>query len=344
MTEKNNLSPTPASQDTMMQLIMGGAVTQFIGTAVKLGIPDVLKQGAVSAEEVAEQCNLRAGETYRFLRGLSVIGVVAELEQKKFSLTPVGQWLRSDIPGSFKPLAMMHSGIWSSQTYANLDHTLKTGESAFQKTFGCHMFEWLSENPDIGELFGRAMSTYSGMEIALVVDTYDFSGANCIVDVGGSHGDLLSMILANTPDVRGILFDMPAVVEEAKSYVSNDIAQRIDFVGGSFFETVPTGGDIYMLKHILHDWNNAKAANILQNVVNAMSPGGRVLVIEQGITPPGVPGPGKMLDLSMMILTEGGMERTSEQHRELFENAGLKYVQTIQTKGSVAIFEAVYPD
>jgi len=122
------------------------------------------------------------------------------------------------------------------------------------------------------------------------------------------------------------------------------MAQRMNLVGGNFFESVPSGGDIYPLKHILHDWNDLKAASILKNVARAMKPGARVLVIEQGITPPGVPGPGKILDLSMMILTEGGMERTPEQHRALFESAGLTYVQTIQTQGPISIFEAVCPE
>ncbi|MBN2525712.1 MAG: methyltransferase [Deltaproteobacteria bacterium] len=343
MTDNNNSPSGPTAQETLMQMIMGGTVTQFVGTAVKLGIPDVLNDARMSAEEVARQCSTREEETYRFLRGLSAIGVVNEHDERHFSLTPVGKWLRSDIPGSFKPMAMMHSGLWSGQVFANLAHTIKTGESAFGKTFGCGLFEWLSRDPKMVELFGQGMSTFSSMEIALVVDGYDFSGVDCIVDVGGSHGDLLSAILANTKDVRGILFDTPDTIKAAKSYLTMDMAERITLTSGDFFESVPKGGDIYLLKHVLHDWDNEKASAIMQNVAEAMKKGGRVLVIEQGITPPGVFGPGKMMDVSMMALTDGGMERTPEQHKQIFESAGLEFVRTIHTSGSISIFEAIRP-
>lgn len=329
-------------QETIMSLIMGASVTQFIGIAVNLGIPNILKEKTLTSTDIATQCDTRQEETYRFLRGLSCIGILNEHAERAFSLTPVGMWLRSDIPGSFDALTMMHSAVWSGDVYANLEHTLKTGENAFRKTYSCSMFEWLTQHPESEAIFGRAMSTYSGMEVAMVIETYDFTGSQCIVDIGGGHGMLLAAILKESPDAHGILFDMKEVVEHAQLHLNDtDISPRLTCVGGDFFDEIPTGGNVYLLKHILHDWDNHRASQILKNVAAAMPQKARLLVIEQGITPPGIPGPGKMLDLSMMTLTEGGMERTPEQHKALFESAGLTYTQTIYTKGPITLFEAV---
>lgn len=342
MSNTQNHHTQLSSKETIMSLIMGGAVTQFIGTAVKLGIPDVLKEGPMTSADVAQKCQTRQEETYRFLRGLSAIGLLEERENKVFSLSAVGEWLRSDIPGSFQPLAVVNSSEWNNNTYLNLDHTIKTGESAFQKTYGCDMFEWLTQNPEVGDLFGRAMSTYSGMEVSMVTDSYDFLGSQCIVDIGGSHGVLLCAILDKTPAAKGILLDTPKMIAGAKSRVCESFSSRLKFHSGDFFKSVPRGGDIYLLKHILHDWDDERCTQILQNIVDAMTPGGKILVIEQGITPPGIPGPGKMLDLSMMTLTEGGMERTPKQHQALFESVGLRHSNTIHTQGPISIFEATY--
>lgn len=331
-----------SSQETAMSLIMGGSVTQCIGIAVKFGIPDMLRDQALTANTIATQCGTRSDETYRFLRGLSCIGILEEHAEQTFSLTSVGKWLRSDIPGSFDALAMMHSTVWSSTVYANLEHTLKTGENAFKKTYGYSMFEWLTKHPEAEALFGRAMSTYSGMEVAMVVNTYDFTGSDCIVDIGGGHGMLLAEILKESPNSAGILFDTKDVIELAQQHLKNaEISARLTFSSGDFFDTIPADGDVYLLKHILHDWDNERATIILKNIVAAMPQKAKLLVIEQGITPPGIPGPGKMLDLSMMALTEGGRERTPEQHQALLEKAGLTYTQTIHTEGPITIFEAV---
>ena len=343
MSNTESSSPSPSPQETIRSLILGGTITQFIGIAVRLGIPDILRSGSKGSNDIAGSCGTRPEETYRFLRCLSCVGILKEHAEQVFSLTPIGQLLRSDIPGSFDALAIMHSSVWSGEVFANLEHTLKTGENAFKKTYGCNMFEWFAKHSEAGALFGRAMSTYSSMEVPMVMDAYDFTGCRCIVDIGGGHGMLISAILNKIPDITGILLDTPEVVAHTQSSLKDsELASRLKLVAGDFFESVPRGGDVYLLKHVLHDWDDTRAKHILQNIASAMSPNAKLLVIEQGITPPGVPGPGKMLDLSMMALTEGGMERTPEQHRALFESVGLTYSQTIHTKGPISIFEAIY--
>jgi hypothetical protein len=179
------------------------------------------------------------------------------------------------------------------------------------------------------------------MEVDLVLGAYDFARARHVVDVGGGHGLLLARVLAAAPQARGTLFDQPDVVKHAAAALSKmDLAVRCEVMGGDFFTRVPAGGDLYLLKHILHDWDDERAGRILDAVARAMSPGTRLLVIEQGIAEPGVPNPGKIMDVIMLTLLEGGRERTAQQHAALFEKAGLRFVREIRTPGPITLFEA----
>ena len=324
----------------MMNYILGNPVSQMLGAAAELGIPAELAAGPKTAEAVAKSVGSLPEPTYRLMRALTTLGVLAETERREFSLTPLGECLVPGRPGSFDALAKMNSRAWMAGAYAELVHSLKTGQAAFNKRHGKSLFEWLPEQPAEEQLFGQAMSTFSGMEVELVLAAYDFSRARHVVDVGGGHGMLLSRILAAAPAARGTLFDLPEVVEQGKaSFVDASLHARCEVIGGSFFELVPQGGDLYLLKHILHDWDDAKALALLEVVAKAMSPGSRLLVIEQGITPPGVPGPGKLMDVIMLMLLEGGRERTPEQHGALFERVGIRLERTIATPGPITLFE-----
>jgi hypothetical protein len=233
----------------------------------------------------------------------------------------------------------MGGSAWCSQPFAELKHSLSTGESGFRKRNGHSLFDWLSQHPEEEELFGHAMSTFSGLEVELVLGAYDFARATNIVDVGGGHGLLLSRVLESVPGARGVLFDGPRVAQAAKpKWLESALSNRCEVVAGDFFEEVPSGGDLYLLKHILHDWDDQQAVKILANVRRAMKPKARVLVIEQGLAPPGVPSPGKVMDVIMLALTDGGRERGADDQRKLFERAGLQFEREIATPGPITLF------
>ena len=328
-----------SAQQALMGMLLGIPVAHAIAAAAELGIFSRLAAGVQTAKELAEQVGTLPDPTYRLLRALSSLGVIEEAADNTFSLSEMGRWLLPNVPGSFDSLARMNGSSWGSAPFSELAHSLKTGESAFKKCHGKGMFEWLSQFPEREELFGNAMSTFSGMEVELVLAAYDFGNAGTVVDVGGGHGMLLSRILETVPASRGVLFDLPRVVERAKNgWFSPELSRRCEVLAGDFFERVPGGGDLYVLKHILHDWDDARALRILENVRDAMKPGVRLLVIEQGLAPPGVASPGKLMDLIMLALLEGGRERRADEHAHLFAKAGLTFEREITTPGPIRLF------
>jgi hypothetical protein len=340
------MSQSPAASvppaQIMMNYVLGNPVSRMIGAAAELGIVRELGAGPKSAEQVARAVGTQPDTTYRLLRALGALGVLEENAKREFSLTPVGECLLPDRPGSFDALAKLNNSAWITGAYAEIVHAVRTGGSGFDKHHGKGFFDWMAEHPAEQQLFGQAMSTFSGMEVELVLGAFDFSHARHVVDVGGGHGLLLSRVLEAAPEARGTLFDRAEVAARAKStFVDPKIRARCEVMGGDFFELVPRGGDVYLLKHILHDWDDERASAILAAVSKAMSPGARVLVIEQGIAAPGVPNPGKVLDLVMLMLLEGGRERTAAEHAALFERAGIRFQREITTPGPITLFEGV---
>jgi hypothetical protein len=329
-------------EQIMMNFVLGIPVSQMIATAAELGIPAQLGGGPKSAAEIARAVGTDAEPTYRLMRGLSALGIFEERAHQEFALTPVGECLLPDRPGSFHALARLNAAAWMAPVYGELVHALRTPESAFHKHHDKGLFAWLAEHSAEQELFGHAMSTFSGMEVELVLGAYDFSRARHVVDVGGGHGMLLGRILGAAPEARGTLFDQPDVAKQAKPALESlGVASRCEVMGGDFFTRVPANGDLYLLKHILHDWDDDRADRILGSVAAAMSTGARLLVIEQGIAEPGIPNPGKVMDVIMLTLLEGGRERTAKQHAALFEKAGLRFEREIRTPGPITLFEGV---
>jgi hypothetical protein len=251
----------------------------------------------------------------------------------------LGRLLRKDAPCSFAPLTLNNAAPWGAEVSWTLLHTMKTGESGFRRRFGKSMFEWLSEHPDDERLFSEGMSTFSGLEIDSILASYDFSRHASAVDVGGAHGDLLEALLKAQPQMTGVLFDVPSVVARAEKITrAKGVEGRCSFVGGDFFSSVPSGRDLYILKHILHDWDDERALRILRNVESAMPPGGRLLIAEQGIAPPGIPNPGKLLDVVMLSLLESGRERSAEDFASLLARAGLALERVVPTSGPITLF------
>jgi hypothetical protein len=322
-----------------MALLMGNYTLQMLATAVRMGIFDQLSEAPTGAEAVAEQSRTLPDPTYRLMRALTVIGALIELPERRFTLGPLGKLLRRDAPCSFAPLTLNNAAPWAAEVSWTLLDSMKTGQSGFRSRFGKSLFEWLSEHPEDERLFSESMSTFSGVEIGSILGSYDFSRHHRVVDVGGAHGALLDALLEAQPHLHGTLFDAPSVVERAaKISRSAGIASRCSFVGGDFFESVPPGNDLYILKHILHDWNDEQALRILCRLEAAMPSGARLLIAEQGVAPPGVPSPGKLLDVVMLSLLEGGRERSAEEFAALLSRAGLELEGVTSTPGPITLF------
>jgi hypothetical protein len=215
---------------------------------------------------------------------------------------------------------------------------VQTGDSAFRHRYGCSVFEWYERNPERGAIFDGAMGDFSRPETEAVLAAFDFSAIRRLVDVGGGRGELLMAVLRANPGLHGTVFDQPHVV--APVVVPSDLEGRLELAGGDFFAAAPAGADAYLLKHILHDWHDDACRTILQHIRASMAPGGRVLILEQVIPPGNAPFPGKLLDLNMLVMTEGGRERTPGDYALLLESAGLNLRRIHPTAAAVSVVEA----
>jgi hypothetical protein len=325
-----------------MQLVGGSLVAQTVAVAAELRLADYLAHGPKTAAEVADAVSAHAPSLYRLMRALAMVGVLVEHEGERFTLTPVGECLRSNVPGSQRAMAMMLGRPWRLAALGELTHSVRTGESSFEKVFGASIFEWFARHPEEAAIFNDAMTSGSAPTSEGVAKSYDFSPFQRVADLGGGHGFLLSAILQAHPATRGVLFDLPHVAKGAKDLLDRaGVADRCEVVTGSFFEAVPAGCDAYVMKHILHDWDDASCAKILRLCREAMGDAGKVLVVESVVTPPGVPSFAKLLDLQMLSTTHGGKERTEREFAELFATAGLRLTRVVPTPFRVSVIEAV---
>lgn len=325
----------------LMNLITSKFVTHAVAAAAHFKIADQLKDGPQTAEVIAHAVGAHPPSMYRLMRALAMVGVLTEDEGHVFALTPVGAGLRTDVPASLAAVATFMGQPWHDALWSDLAHSVRTGESAARHQYGETGFEWMAKHPAEAAIFHEGMTSLSAIAGEAVVRAYDFSRFKVIADVGGGHGVLLSAILRSHPSLRGVLFDQPAVVEGARARMAEaGLSARCEIVGGDFFQTLPFGCDAYLLKHILHDWSDEGCVHILRRCAANMAKGGRVLVIEQILTPPGVPGFAKLLDLEMLVATEGGRERTDSELAALFAHAGLELTRCVPTESPVVIVEA----
>lgn len=325
-------------QDQVVRLASGYWHTQAIYVAAKLGIADALKDGPRSADELATSTGTHPRALYRLLRALASLGIFAEDEQQRFVLTPMADCLRSDGTCSVRSLAIMR-GEWQYESWGQLLYSIHTGQSAFEKVYQSPLFDYLARHPDRGKLFDEAMTGIHGRETTAMLDAYDFSGIGVLADVGGGNGEVITSVLKKHPAMRGILFDQPSVIERSRANIAMaGLADRCEVAPGNFFESIPAGADAYLLRHILHDWDDAKSTTILRHCRTAMRKGGKLLVVE-GIVPPGnEPSLSKFFDLAMMVLP-GGMERTEEEYRQLFTTSGFVLKRIVPTTSWISVLE-----
>ncbi len=329
----------PSLATDLRRMIVGYRLSQALHVAAKLGIADLLADGPRHAEELAGVTGSHPSSLYRVLRLLASEGVFEELEEGRFTLTPLAEPLRSDAPDSLRARAVFDGEEWNWHPWGNLLHSTKTGGSAFDCTYGVAVFDYLKETPEAATSFDSLMAAQTRPWALSVTDAYDFADIDTLVDIGGGYGALLAAILTAHPHLNGVLVDLPHVVAGARPKLeAAGLAGRCETVAGDFFQSVPDGGDAYMLKHVLHDWDDDRCVSILDKCRRAISNEGRLLVVEILITTGNEPDYGKYLDLNMLVLTKG-RERTEEQYRTLFEAAGFTLSRVVATHSELSIIE-----
>ena len=335
--EKQELPP----HAVMIQMATAYWVPVAIHAATKWRVPDLLKDGPRTAAELARDTGTHEDSLRRLLRALASLGVFAETEEGSYALTPLSETLRSDVPGSLRDFVMMECADWHWRAWGQLPHAVKTGQPGFDRVHGQPIFDYLAAHAEDGATFNRAMTSFSAMSgTRIVPERYDFSGVKTVVDIAGGHGSFLAHVLTVHPHLHGVLFDQPSVVEEAQATLAaSGVADRCTRLGGSFFESVPAGYDLYMMKMIIHDWPDEKARDILRNCRQAMRPDSRLILIDQLLPERTVPGLHHFIDLEMMAML-GSKERTAKEFQTLFQEAGLELTRTLDLVNGFAIIEA----
>lgn len=289
--------------------------------AASLGVADALAAGARSIGDLAAALGCDVDALYRLLRALAAAGILEESGERRFALTDLGQLLRPDVPGSVHGQALLFGRPYMLAAWGNLEHSIRTGENAFAALHGEDVWAWRGRDAAEQSLFNRAMSSMSAPVGPALAAAYPFARATVVADIGGGNGTLVSGVLPRHPHLRGIVFDQPSVVAEAEALLASaGLTDRTEAVGGSFFDSVPAA-DVYLLKAILHDWNDEDSIRILRTIRAAVRSDARLLIIELVLGGPNEDLPGKLMDLHMLVMP-GGRERTRDEWRELLAAGG----------------------
>ncbi|MBA3323218.1 MAG: methyltransferase [Pyrinomonadaceae bacterium] len=340
-TVEQGVEPEVPPSARLLSMLFGLMTSQAISVAAKLGLADLLTDGAKTAGELAAATGAHERSLYRLLRALASVGIFAETDGGRFQLTPLAGPLRRDAPDTMCAFAIYLGEDWHQRVWGGLSYSVSTGQPAFENISGAEFFPWLAGNPGPAQVFNDAMTSLSQSTSREVAAAYDFSAIKKLVDVGGGHGLLLSAIMKKTPRLRGILYDAPSVIDGAQSVLAaHGVGERCSAVGGDFFESVPAGGDAYIMKHIIHDWDDERALTILRHCHRAMTKDGKLLVIEMVLPEGNAPSPGKFLDLEMLLFLHS-FERTEAEYRALYERAGFKLTRIVPTQSPYSVIEGV---
>lgn len=325
----------------LIQMAAASWIAAVVYAAAKLALADHLAAGPRSAAELAGPTETHAPSLHRMMRTLAGLGILTERDAQRFALTPLGEALKSDAPGSARATLLAFCGPAFWRSWEEVVHSVKTGETGFEKANGMPIFDYLAQHPEEASWFSEAMVGFHGAEPPAVAKAYDFSGSGTIVDVGGATGNLLAAILGRHSGPRGVLFDRPHVVADAPALLeARGVAGRVTIEPGDFFQGIPAGGDVYLLSHIIHDWNEQQCLTILGHCRRAMKPDGRLLIIETVLPPGDTPHQGKVQDMVMLVVP-GGQERTEAEYHSLLGKAGLRLNRVVPTESVVSIVEAV---
>ena len=335
-TQQNEMPP----QAILMQLAMGAMVTEAIYVASKLRVADILSSGEKHVDEIASQSGAHSPSLYRILRSLASVGIFTETKTRTFANTGLSEPLRSDVPGSMRQSMLFMGEPWHYNVWGNMLHSARTGGTAWKATYGVEVFEWFANHPEESEIFNGCMSELSAGSAPAIVEAYDFSGIETLADIAGGHGFLLAQVLKANPNTKGILFDIEHVIAGADDMLrTHRVEDRVEKVSGDFFVEVPAA-DAYIMKHIIHDWDDEKSIAILKTIHRSMKGDGKVLLAEMVIPEGNEPHPGKMLDLEMLT-APGGVERTEAEYAALFEKSGFRLNRVVPTRSPFSVIEGV---
>jgi O-methyltransferase domain/Dimerisation domain len=318
----------------ILQLMMGLWHAQIVATAARLGVADLIAAGVQDVDSLAQECGASAGSLYRLLRACAALGVFFESEPRRFALTPAGECLRADSAGSLRDFLIAETAPGHWLPWGRLYDAVKRGESVAAETLGMNMWDYYAKNHDEALSFARGMGNLSAIVSKEVAHVYNANGAKRVVDVGGSQGVLLLNLLP--AGAKGVLYDRPEVIEEARKAIKDE---RIECVAGDFFQSVPEGGDLYLLKSILHDWPDERCTAILRTIRRAAQPGAKLLVVEMILPDAPQPSPVSFMDLNMLVMLNG-RERTAAEFAELLASGGFRVSRVIPTPGMFSLIEA----
>jgi O-methyltransferase len=334
--------PLAAASQLLYQLATGHWVASALQIVVRLGIVDQFADNeSRTAADLAGAADVQEDALYRVLRALAAVGVFNEVAPRRFRLTPAGEQLRAGVAGSMRNMALWATSPFHFTVYGEMLHSVRTGQPAAEKVFGMPVFEYLESQAELQEIFNDAMSSFSEVVIPAAIDAYDFDGIELLVDVAGGHGAVLTAILREYPNMRGVLFDLEHVILGARARIeAAGVSDRCWVEAGNFFRSVTPGADAYIMKHIIHDWDDVQALSILDNIRRAMgSKRGRVILLENVLQPGNAPELGKVVDLEMLVMT-GGRERTADDFDALFAKAGFELTRIVPTASPLSVIEA----
>jgi hypothetical protein len=337
-------SPDTPPSLAMLRMISGFRVSRAIYIAAKLGLADLLKDRPKHTEELAEATRMHAPSLYRVICALASVGIFAEDQQGRFTLTPIAATLQSDVPGSLRAWAILVLGEEHYRSWGDSMHSVRTGESAFTHTFGMGVWQYCAQNPERAKIFDEAMANLIGVYNSAVLASYSFSSIEKLVDVGGGDGSLLIAILQKEPKMKGVLFDLPHVTEKAKQKIADaGLSGRCEIVAGDAFDSVPSGADTYILSRVINSFDDKRAFTILQSCHRAIQGKGKLLLLERVVSDRvehsvAAQGP-VMSDLNLLVIG-GGRERTSTEHRMLLEAAGFTLTGIFPTQSEVCVIQA----
>ena len=342
-TETVQVSRTePQAAQQLMQMANGFIFTAALYPIAKLKIADLLVHGPMPVTELAQKTKSNVDALYRVLRLLASVGIFAELSGKVFALTPMSDCLRADAPGSMRDMVIFMGNPFHAKVWSDLSYSIETGKSAVEHVYGKPCFDAIFGDPEIAYDFNMAMTCFSRQIAPVLLDAYDFSGIGTLMDVAGGHGAILCEVLSRYPAMKGILFDMPNVIEEATCHIcSLNMDHRCETVTGDFFEQIPAGADAYYMQHIIHDWADEPALKILVNCRRALEgrKDGRLIIVDSVVPETSEPHFSKILDLEMLLMP-GGRERTEREWRELFTKAGFEITQIVPMQAAESVIEA----
>jgi hypothetical protein len=341
VTEESINGVTPSAVAAVHDLTAGRWAADIVGVAAELGIADRIQSAPKTVEEIATAMGLHAPSLYRLLRALASFGLFAEQEDGSFAHTPMSETLRSEVPYSMRGHARLNFRPWTRRAWGELELTIRTGTAAFEQAEGIQMFDFLNQRPEERQIFAEAMRGHIVRTGAALSEAYDFSSIGTLADIGGSQGLVLSMVLNKYHLLRGILFDLPTVIEGAAEFLrSTGVEQRVELKGGDFFQSVPGEADAYLLSQILHDWSDEDCLRILRSIQTAGKPGVKLLLVEAIVSDSNEPQFAKILDIWMLTHLRG-KERTLLEWRELLGRSGFRLTRIIPTNTFASVIEAI---